>query len=149
MICDLIKHHRRYHLLSTRFLVAFDFLRQTDLAALPDGRTDLIPGEVWATVMRKPGRSVEAAQFEYHRRFADIQCCVAGHELLGWHPDINALRVAKEYDAEKDAGMLHGPIEHFLPLSPGWFAILFPDEPHAPLIGSGELSKVVLKVLIS
>jgi beta-galactosidase beta subunit len=44
--------------------------------------------------------------------------------------------------------MRHGPVTEFLPLSPGWFAVLFPGEPHAPLIGEGLLTKIVIKVLV-
>ena len=149
MIFDQIKHLSRYRSLSSRFAVAADFLGRPDLADLPDGRTDLIPGEVWAIVMTKPARQAAEAQFEFHRHFADIQCCVAGQEQLGWHPSMEGLSVAKPYDTEKDAGMLHGPIREFLPLQPGWFSVLFPEEPHAPLIGSGTLKKVVLKVLVA
>lgn len=149
MIYDRFKNLWRCRSLGRRFAVAADFLGRPDLAELPNGRTDLIPGEVWATVMTKPARSAAEAQFEFHRHFADIQCCVSGAEQLGWHPSLDGLPVAKPYDAEKDAGMLHGPIREFLPLSPGWYAVLFPEEPHAPMIGTGVLKKVVLKVLVA
>lgn len=149
MIYDTFQNASRYRGLSPRFARAFDYLLQTDIVAQPDGRVDLIPGEVWATIMRKPARTAAVAQFEYHRRYADIQCCVEGSEQMGWHPDLAGLQEAKAYDGEKEAGMMHGPIRDFVPLHAGRFAIFFPNEPHAPMIGEGMLTKVVLKVLAS
>lgn len=149
MIFDHFQHLARVRSLSGRFAIAADFIGRPDLARLPDGRTDLVPGEVWAMVVTKPARAAEAAQFEFHRRYADIQCCIGGEEKLGWRHSMEGLAVAEPYDSEKDVGMLHGPIREFLPLNPGWFAVLFPEEPHAPMIGTGILKKVVLKVLVA
>ena len=148
MIHDRFSFLSRLEGLGPRWQAATQFLAQPNLADLPDGRTDLILGEVWAVVMRRPGREANAAQFEVHRRFADIQCCVFGREQLGWSAAPDSLRIAQPFDAEKDVEMRHGPVTEFLPLSPGWFAVLFPGEPHAPLIGEGLLTKVVIKVLV-
>jgi len=64
MIYDHLTHAPRYRSLSPRFARAFDFLAEPNLAELPDGRTDLVPGEVWATVVRTPARATDTAQFE-------------------------------------------------------------------------------------
>ena len=149
MIYDRFENIARYQGFSARFATAFAFLGRAGLASLPEGRVDLIPGEVWATVMRKLARKAEDALFENHSKFADIQCCVEGEEQFGWHGGASPLSVAKPFDAEKDVEMLHGPIVDFLPLRAGRFAVLFPGEPHAPMIGAGQLTKIVLKVLVT
>lgn len=56
MICDDLSNFSRYAALGPRWVAAARFLAQPSLVALPDGRADLIPGELWATVVRRIGR---------------------------------------------------------------------------------------------
>jgi len=76
----------------------------------------------------------------------DIQYSIAGTDEIGWRPASECHLVEKEYDADSDCGLFADSPEVWLPLSPGTFCVLFPEDAHAPLGGEGELSKIVVKV---
>ena len=61
MIHDRFSFLSRLEGLGPRWQAATRFLAQPSLVDLPDGRTDLIPGEVWAAVMRRPGRAATSS----------------------------------------------------------------------------------------
>ena len=51
-----------------------------------------------------------------------------------------------EYDAEKDIEFFEDVPDSYVTVLPGEFAVFFPEDAHAPLIGTGEVHKVVIKV---
>jgi YhcH/YjgK/YiaL family protein len=149
MIYDSLTHLPRYAALGPRWAAATEFLSRSDLVKLPDGKIDLIPGEVWAIVVRKEGRPLTVDKFEYHRRYADIHYSPSGGERIAWQLDFDGLTLAGDFDVEKDFGMMSGPLREFLVMKPDRFAILFPGEPHAPLLGDCLLTKIALKILVA
>ncbi len=146
MICDHLNASARYAGLGARFAAAFDYLRRASAGDFQVGKTVLVPDEVWATVVQKPGRVAAAAGFEYHAQFADVHLCVRGRERLGWRENAAGLAVRKAFAAADDFGLYEGTPDEFLPLAGGRFAIFFPGELHAPLIADGELTKICVKV---
>jgi len=148
MIFDLLTHTRRYRRLGPSFVAAFDFPARSHSAPHADGHVEIIPGKVWAIIVRKAGRPMSVTQFEYHLRYADIHYCASGDERIGWEIDSGALQVAADLDPDKDAGPAVGPVRDTLLMAPSRFAVLFPGEPHAPLLGDRIITKITLKVLI-
>lgn len=145
MICDYLSASARYAGLGARFATAFDYLRHVGSPAT--GKTVLIPDEVWASVVTRPGRAAAAAGFEYHERFADVHLCLRGRERLGWRENADGLAVRAAFEIDADSGLYEGTPEEFITLSGDRFAIFFPGELHAPLIADGELTKICVKVL--
>lgn len=148
MIYDTLAQIDRYRKLSSRFDVAFDYLARAATGDYTLGRTEIIPGEVWVSVARKVGRAVDAASFEYHERFADVQFCPAGRDEFGWHDGMAGLEPTVPFNLETDNGLLAGPPRQFLPLHGNRFAIFFPREPHAPHIGASEITRICIKVKV-
>lgn len=130
----------------------FEFLEQTDLAALPSGRHEILGEAVFALAMRAPSKDPEAAKFESHRDYIDIQCLLAGEEIIGVLP-VGQLAGATPYDAAKDLICYATPDRYLeLGIPPGHFAVFFPGEGHMPMRHAGgphELHKVVVKVRVS
>ncbi len=148
MILDLLDHADRYSSLHPDFPRAFEFLRRADLAQLPNGRHEIQGEAVFALVDRPTGRSRSGARLEIHRSYIDIQFTLAGVEVIGWRSLKGCARVAEAYDAARDIGFFGDESECWLTVKPGAFAILFPDDAHAPLAGEGALQKVVIKVRV-
>jgi biofilm protein TabA len=146
MICDHLNASGRYVELGTHFATAFAYLRAAVAGNFRVGKTVLVPDAAWATVVQTPGRAAASAGFEYHARFADVHLCLEGRERIGWSDCVEGRPVRSAFDAEKDAGLYEGTPEDFVSLSGGRFAIFFPGELHAPLIGEGSLTKICVKV---
>ena len=151
MILDALPLWRRYAHLNPRFAAGFAFLEQL----APDaavGRHEIEGDAVYALVQRYRTRPVAGMELEAHRRYIDIQCVCSGRELLHWAPLAGLADATRPYDDATDAA-LHPLAADMaaVPLKAGWFAILFPDDAHAPTCAWGEpaeVLKVVVKVAI-
>lgn len=148
MILDLLENAERYEGAHPAFAEAFAFLRRPDLATLPVGRVELDGDRLFALVQRPEGRGHAGARLEAHRKYADIQYVLAGHEEYGWRALADAPAVTDPYTDQKDCELFGGAPTVWLPAPPGSFAVFFPTDLHAPLAGSGVLFKVVIKVKI-
>lgn len=148
MILDRMDTARRYEPLHPGFRAAFDFLTASNLAALPVGRHEIEGDHVFALISRGPMAGRQAARLEFHRRYIDIQFIVEGTEEAGWRPTGQCAKVASAYDEQRDIGFFGDPAGTWITLSPGTFAIYFPQDAHAPMAGVGEVHKVVIKVAV-
>lgn len=148
MILARFEDAKRYDGLCNNLKVGFDFLRQTELASLPDGRHEIDGERVFAIAARGFGRGQAESPLEFHRRYLDIQFIVSGYDSIGWLPTSECKHVKSEYDAETDLGFFLDRPATWLRLSAASFAIFFPEDAHAPLAGSGPYHKIVVKVAI-
>ncbi len=127
---------------------AMEFL----LSLEPDAEEKEYPldGErVFARIMSYPTIPADSARFEAHRKYADIQTVLSGEELLEWSP-ISGLEITSPYDPSKDvefySRLQPGPTR--VKLSPGFFALLFPQDAHAPQLQCGKEAVIAKKVVI-
>lgn len=146
MILDVLENGRNYSGLHSGFDRAFDFLARPDLAELELGRHEVDGDNVYALVAREPGRKKEGAQLEAHEKYIDIQLVLAGNDEMGWKPTSRCKGPAGEYDPEKDFQLFDDEPDAWVMTKPGMFAVFFPGDAHMPLISSGALHKVVVKV---
>jgi len=148
MILDLLTSAHRYDALHPGFAPAFDFISRTDLAKLAPGRHAIDGDRLYVGIGDEQGCGQAAARLEAHRRYIDIQCAVAGADEIGWRPLSACSKVAAEYAADRDIVFFEGPPESWFTLRPGAFTILFPEDAHAPLAGTGAVRKAVFKVAL-
>lgn len=146
MILDHLDNAQRYYGLHPLFPAAFAFLRRPDLAALPPGRNEIDGERIFCMVLKGPGKGKEAAQLEMHRRYLDIQFTVTGTDALGWRTTQSCRGSGLGFDEAKDLEFFTARPEIWVPIPPSTFAVLYPEDAHAPLGGVGELHKVVVKV---
>jgi YhcH/YjgK/YiaL family protein len=149
MIVDTISNASKYFSVHPLFVKAFDFINQTDLANAADGKSDISEG-LKAIFSNKPGLATEAsvAKFECHNNHIDIQLCIKGLETIGWKPREKCITENGGYNPDKDVQLYHEQPDMFFNLTDGQFAIFFPEDVHAPMIGDGEIKKLVIKVKI-
>jgi len=149
MIIDTIANASKYFSVHPLFSKAFEYIKQTDLANAPDGRSDIAEG-LKAIFSNKTGMTAEAsvAKFECHNKHIDIQVCIKGTETIGWKPREKCVTENSGYNTEKDVQLYNEQPDMYFHLTNGQFAILFPEDVHAPMIGDGEIKKLVIKVKI-
>jgi YhcH/YjgK/YiaL family protein len=148
MILDRLSQAGRYAPLHARFAQAFAFLSRTDLRQLPLAKYEIDGDRVYAMISRSPGRVRQQAQLEEHRKYIDVQLVLEGVDQMGWKGLADCRQAAGPYDAAKDVELFLDAADAWIDVGPGAFAIFYPDDAHAPLVGQGELYKVVVKVAV-
>ena len=68
---------QKYDYLEDKFKKGYEFLRNTDLKALPLGRVDIDGDEVFASVQEYTTMPADACRYESHDLYFDIQYVVA------------------------------------------------------------------------
>ena len=149
MIIDTINNSSKYLGLHPLFSKAFDFINQNDVANLPDGVLEITEG-LKVIVNTANGKTAEAslAKFECHDKNIDIQVCVKGLETIAWKPREKCFMPNGEYNPEKDVRFFNDAPDMSFQLTDSQFAIFYPEDVHAPMIGEGEIKKLVFKVKI-
>jgi YhcH/YjgK/YiaL family protein len=149
MIIDTIQNASKYFPVHPLFAKAFGYIQQTDLAKAPDGKLDIAEG-LKAIFSNKAGMTSEAsvAKFECHNNHIDIQLCINGIETIGWKPREKCVKEKGDYNPEKDVQLYNEQPDMYFQLTNGQFVIFFPEDVHAPMIGEGEIKKLVIKVKI-
>lgn len=116
-----------------------------------DGRHAISGDDVYGLVSSYQTRPVDAARFEAHRNYVDVQMVLSGAERLGWAP-LQGLEVAQPYDPAKDVEFHAFPdsAASFINAVPGLFVAFFPWDAHMPQVSAGlwpvPVRKVVVKV---
>ncbi len=149
MIIDTIQNASKYFSVHPLFQQAFEYIQQNDMANAADGKYDIGEG-LRAIFSNKPGMAAEAsvAKFECHNQHIDIQLCISGVETIGWKPREKCIAENGGYNPDKDVQLYHEQPDMFFQLTNGQFAIFFPEDVHAPMIGDEEIKKLVIKVKI-
>ncbi len=149
MIIDTLNNASKYFSIHPLFERAFEYIKKTDLAKAPDGKSDIAEG-LKAIFSNKTGMIAETsvAKFECHNNHIDIQLCIRGVETIGWKPREKCVTENGGYIPEKDVQLYNEQPDMFFQLTDGQFAIFFPEDVHAPMIGEGAIKKLVIKVKI-
>lgn len=147
MIVDTIQNAGKYFSVHPLFDKAFEYINSTDLMNASDGKSDIAEG-LKAIFSNKPGMPAEAsvAKFECHNKHIDIQLCINGVETIGWKPREKCVTANGSYNEEKDVQLYNEQPDMYFNLTNGQFAIFFPEDVHAPMIGEGQIKKLVIKV---
>ena len=147
MIIDTIQNASKYFSVHPLFAKAFEFIQQTDLANAPDGKSNIAEG-LKAIFSNKTGVSAAAsvAKFECHNHHIDIQLCINGAETIGWKPREKCTAENGGYNPDKDVQLYNEQPDMYFQLTNGQFAIFYPEDMHAPMIGETDIKKLVIKV---
>lgn len=148
IIVDRLANAEPYTGMHPRFEKAFAFLRRGDLPELAEGRHEIDGDRLFCLISDGEGRGREEAPLEAHRKYIDIQYVMAGTDEMGWKPTAACEIVEVRYDPEKDIAFFGDAPQTWTPVPAGSFAIFFPRDAHAPLVGSGRIHKAVLKIAV-
>lgn len=146
MILDVLENAHRYKVLNKRFAKAIEFLLRPELKELPVGEYEIDGERVYAMVSKDTGQKKEDALLETHEKYIDIQLVLAGTDDIGWRPKSLCKQPSGEYDHKSDLQFFADKPNTWLSIVSGEFAIFFPEDAHMPLISSGQIHKVVVKI---
>ena len=148
MILDVTDNLSQYEAIHPLFTKAVEFLKRPDLKELADGKYEIESKNLFAIVMRAPGRSAEEAKLEVHNDYIDIQVILQGTETMGWKDRATCHATVAAFDSDKDLQFFEDRPDTWFQVQPGQFALFFPTDAHAPLVATEEIHKVVIKVAV-
>ena len=132
------------------FEKSFDALEELLRGEPENGRHEVAGDDAYIMVSGYETNPINAdRRFESHRDYIDIQILLSGKEIIGFAKR-DDLTVTDEYRPDYE---LFGMVEDFdrVILEKGKFAIIYPNEPHAPglaLNAPEKVKKVVIKVRV-
>lgn len=145
MIKDRLSNSYLYANMHPLFAEAFSYLHTVQPDNLHTGELELKGRDVFA--IRSTAQGKEHGLLESHKKYIDIQYLVAGSEWCGWKSTPLCKEPAGDFDTAKDIVFYNDSFQQTVELEPGEFVIFFPEDAHAPMLGEGEITKVIIKVL--
>ena len=86
------------------------------------------------------------ANFECHDKHIDIQFCIKGKEQIGWKPRNSCTQQRINSKEFQDFIYFNDVPDMYFQITNNQFAIFFPDDVHAPMIGEGMIKKLLMKI---
>lgn len=148
MIIDNIYNAPLYYSLHKRFKKAFEFLKTIDLSNCEERSFEMHDDSIKLIISSNKLKNEKDALLETHRKYIDIHIPISGNETFGWKSAKQLKRSVDKYCSESDFQLFHDSATTYFTISPGEFAIFLLEDAHAPLIGSGELKKIIFKIAI-
>lgn len=151
MIFDNLDNAQQYYTLNEKIQKGFEFLKNTDLKNLNDGKYSIVEDKIYANVQSLKTKSKEEKRFEVHRKYIDIQYLIKGSETMGYGLLEDFSKVVEQYDEKKDIEFLEGDKFNYINLKEGEFVVFYPNDVHAPMLynkQSEEIKKVIVKIAL-
>lgn len=146
MIVDNLENAANYYSLHPLFKTAFEFIGQLDIHNAKPGTVKIDGNLLKASIVETRLKPSEEAKIETHKKFIDIQIPVNKAETFGWKSLSSLSESQGEYNPDSDIEFFNDQPSTFVTLLPGEFIIFSPEDEHAPLIGDGEIKKIIIKV---
>lgn len=152
MIIDKLENAQFYYGFGEKFQKAFEFLKETNLKDMENGRYEIDGDEIYVALQDYNTKPESEGKFEAHKDYIDIQFIVSGTEKLGYG-NIEHYSPITEYDKEKDIVFLNNleSQNHFVFAKENDFVVFTPQDAHMPCIlinDSAYVKKAVVKIKI-
>ena len=148
MILTNIPNLSRYADVHPNLKTAIDFLQNNDLAALTGDKIEVDGDKVFVKLANTQLLAPEDAKLEVHNKYLDIQIPLSASESFGWASRDELKEPKSEFDEKKDLLFFADKPSSYVNVLPGQCIIFFPEDAHAPLVGEGNIQKVIVKVAI-
>lgn len=148
MIVDTIENAARYASAHRLLPDAFAALRDPDVTTLPPGEYEVQGRSLYVVVTEGKGKAPSEAPLEAHRRYIDIHYLLSGEESIGWKGAGDCVDVRVPYEEGKDIAFWEDTPTTWIRMRPGMFAVFFPPDAHAPMVSTGSLRKIIVKVAL-
>lgn len=147
MIIGNLTDSARYATLSPAIAQALEWLRDNlNTPEFEPGKKIILSPDVVINCQEVQLRAEADAPLEAHREWIDIQVSIDTPEAIGWIPTPDCKQPTMDYDSEGDYILFADRPQVAVPMLPGQFMILYPEDAHAPNIGTGTHRKYVAKV---
>ena len=146
MIVSTLSQSSRIESLHPLFHQLFAYVKTHNLLDAPCGRIELDGNMLFINRCDVEGVDASNQVLEVHRDYIDIHILLAGEETIGWKPLEDVRNEKQAYQQEGDCALYDERASTYVTLQPGQFAIVWPEDCHAPVIGKGCIRKLIAKV---
>ena len=148
MIHTTLSDAHRYEALHPLFKTVFTYLKEHDLTSAPAGRIDLQGQELYINVSDAQLLTPLEQKLEVHQKYIDIHVPLTCAEVIGWKPLAELGDPLAPFDTEADYALYAEVPTSYALVRPGEILIAYPEDAHAPIIGKGNLRKLIVKVAL-
>jgi len=148
MIIAKLSDHKRYEAMHPLLKDLFDYLTVNDLTSAPAGRITIKGDELFINVNDSTLQKREEQKLEVHRKYLDVHIPLSCAEDFGWRHISTLGESDAPFDEENDFALYTAESQNWFTLRPGEFCIVYPEDAHAPIVGEGQIRKLVAKILI-
>ncbi|MGL5797602.1 MAG: YhcH/YjgK/YiaL family protein [Cetobacterium sp.] len=149
MIFGQLNELKFYKGISTGLDLAIETIENKSYKNGIEGKNEIDGDNVFFNLQSCKTKTLENCFFETHKKYIDIHVVIEGEEGIGYSLK-DSLKDCTEYNEETDFKVVEGKEEYRLNMTQNNFVIVFPDEPHMPLIAKdnivADLKKVVFKI---
>lgn len=146
MIVSNLQNSQRIEKLHSLFGLLFDYVKTHDLLHAELGRIEIDGDNLFINNVFPECVEREKQVLELHRDYIDVHILLEGKETIGWKAIEDLTSEVKPYEKDGDCALYSDVPTTFVDLLPGQFAIVYPEDPHAPVIGQGKIRKLIAKV---
>lgn len=144
MVLDLFENIDLYAGMHPSFPKVFNYLKNLDLNDIQTGKI-VVDDDFYINVDEVALRPSNMANLEAHNAYIDIQIPISNFEYVGYKPT-RKCKMLKEMHPKQDITFYKDKFDFSFVLPVGSFAIFFPQDAHAPIVGNGKTKKIVVKV---
>ena len=148
MIIDHIKNAHMYYGLNPYFESVFKYLSEVRPEDFEKKKLEIDGSNCFLLYFDTEGKGIDGVKLECHQKYLDIHYVIKGSDLIGYKETSSCNDINTD-DMEKNDYKLFNdkPVSEVL-VCEGYFAIVFPADAHAPLMGTEKFMKVVAKVIV-
>ena len=146
MIVSNLVNSQRIESLHPLFKKLFDYVKSHDLLHAELGRIELDGDRLFINNVEPECVVREKQVLEVHHEYIDVHILLQGSETIGWKAIEDVVEEVKSYEIEGDCALYGDVPTTYVDLLPGQFVIVYPEDPHAPVIGKGKIRKLIAKV---
>lgn len=148
MIISTLKNSHRIESLHPLFGKLFEYVKQHDLLHQETGKIVLDGDNLFINNVAAEGVPEDKQVLEIHRDYIDVHILLEGSETIGWKALEDLKEEKQPYAKDSDCALYTDKPTTFVKMQPGEFIIVFPEDPHAPLIGKGKIRKLIAKIKV-
>lgn len=146
MIVSNLQNSQRVESLHPLFKRLFDYVKTHDLLHAELGRIEIEGDALFVNNVNPECVPADKQLLEVHHDYIDVHILLEGAERIGWKAIEDVTDETKPYEKEGDCALYADAPTTFVDLLPGQFVIVYPEDPHAPVIGNGKIRKLIAKV---
>ena len=146
MIVSNLQNSQRIESLHPLFKVLFDYVKTHDLLHTDLGRVEIDGDRLFINNVNPKCVTPDKQVLELHHDYIDVHILLEGKETIGWKALEDLQNEVKPYSKEDECALYSDTPTTYITLFPGQFAIVYPEDPHAPVIGNGKIRKLIAKV---